>query len=53
MTPIPSDIHERLDQLVKEMDAILADPNTIKEAEEFHRVCNRLTCEDYFREFTI
>ena len=53
MTHLPPDIDERLDRLVEEMDAILADPQTLKDAEEFHRVCSRLTCEDYFREFTI
>ena len=53
MTSIPSDIDERLDRLTKEFDAILADPNTLKEAEEFHRAVSTLTAEDYFKQFTI
>ena len=53
MTTIPSDIDERLDRLTKEIDEILADPETIRHSEEFHRVVSALTTEDYFRHFTI
>lgn len=53
MTQLPSDIDERLDRLEKEIDAILADPQTYKDAEEFHRAVSTLTAEDYFKKFTI
>ena len=53
MTPLPTDIDERLDRITKEMDAILADPQTLKDSEEFHRTVSTLTAEDLFRKFTI
>ena len=53
MTPLPTDIDERLDRLTKETDAFLSDPETLKSAEEFHRLVSTITADDYFRHFTI
>ena len=53
MVMLPDELSERVDQLIAELDAIVADPEILRKSEEFHRSVSYLSPEDFSRRFTI
>ena len=43
----------KIDQLKVELDEIVNDPETLREAEEFHREVSALSPDDLWKRFTI
>ena len=50
---LPEELVAKIDQIKVELDEIVNDPETLREAEEFHREVSALSPEDLWKRFTI
>ncbi|PXF60796.1 MAG: hypothetical protein C4B59_07340 [Candidatus Methanogaster sp.] len=53
LNALPEELVAKIDQIKVELDEIVNDPETLREAEEFHREVSALSPEDLWKRFTI